>query len=109
MKTLEFTISDEAWELLKKLEKSSLEYRDPEYQTLEDFKKSTTYLDGTKDEQWFLNRNSEGSLYLIDELGYCGLVESDGDSWHMTYILTPFGKEMAKNLNRQHNLKTLGI
>jgi hypothetical protein len=31
---------------------------------------------------------------LIDELSYYGLVDSDGESWHLTYVLTDLGKSM---------------
>lgn len=98
MKTLQFNISDEACELLKSIKKGGAEYRDTEYLTLQDFKESQVYKDGLRTEQHFLNRNYGGTLYLIEELEHFGLVESDGMSWHITYVLTPFGKEMLETL-----------
>ena len=94
MKTLTFQITDEAFELMKKIGRGSAEYRDSEWSTLEEFKKSDVYNTHGKTEEWFLNRNFGGTYHLIDELYKYGLVDSDGESWHMTYILTDFAKEL---------------
>jgi hypothetical protein len=95
---LSFEISEEAFSLLKKINKSgSAEYRDIEWVTLEDFKKSYEFIDGIRTEEWFLNRNFGGTGYLLDELIKYGLVESDGMSWHLTYLVSSFGKEILKN------------
>jgi hypothetical protein len=67
MKTLKFNLSDEACELLKSIKKGGAEYRDTEHLTLEEFKESQLYKDGMRTEQWFLNRNFGGTLYLISE------------------------------------------
>jgi len=96
--TLTFEISEESFELLKKLENRSAEYRDTEYNTLEDFKNSEEFKSGLRTEKWFLNRNFNGTYYLIDELLKYGLVEDDGLSWHPTYIISDFGKEILDNV-----------
>jgi hypothetical protein len=96
IKQLTFQISEDAFNLLKKIGEGAAEYRDGEYQTLDDFKNSDEYKMGKRTEEWFLNRNYGGTLYLIYELNNYGLVEPNFDSWHLTYILTPFGKEMIK-------------
>jgi hypothetical protein len=95
MKTLTFKISNEAFDLLKKIGKGSAEYRDPEFESIEDFRKSNSY--EFRNDEWFLNRNFGGTYYLISELYKYGLVDSDGESWHMTYILTPFGREILES------------
>ncbi len=92
MKKITFEISDEAFNLLKKL--NAAEYRDTEFETLEDFKNSEEYKSGKKTEEWFLNRNYGGTLYLIRELEECDLVEHDCESWYITYIVSEFGKKI---------------
>jgi hypothetical protein len=98
MKKITFEISDEAFNLLKKLNAAEFNltaiYRDTEFETLEDFKNSEEYKSGKKTEEWFLNRNYGGTLYLIRELEECGLVEHDCESWHITYIVSDFGKKI---------------
>jgi predicted transcriptional regulator len=47
-------------------------------------------------EKWFLDRNYGGTFHLIEELSNNGLVESDGESWHLTYVLTLLGKKILK-------------
>ena len=96
MKTITFQISDEAFELLTKIGSGGAEYRDTEYNTLEDFKNSNEYKIGLRTEEWFLNRNFGGTYHLIHELSRYGLVESDGMSWNLTYVLTDLGKQALK-------------
>jgi len=98
MVKLSFEISDEAFDLLKKFGDGHAEYRDTEYSTLEDFKKSETFTHKVRDEQWFLKRNFNGTYHLIPELTKYGLVELDYDSWHKTYFVSDFGKEILKNI-----------
>jgi hypothetical protein len=110
MKKITFEISDEAFNLLKKL--NAAEYRDTEFETLEDFKNSEEYKSGKKTEEWFLNRNYGGTLYLIRELEECGLVEHDCESWHITehdceswhitYIVSDFGKKILDKSSIRH-------
>ena len=96
MKKITFEISDEAFDLLMKIGDGAAEYRDNEFTTLQEFKQSDIYKTILKTEEWFLERNYGGTLYLIDELSGYGLVESDGESWNLTYVLTDFGKEILK-------------
>jgi hypothetical protein len=98
MKTITFQISNEAFELLQKIGNGTAEYRDTEYNTLEDFKNSDKYKTGLRTEEWFLNRNFNGTYHLIDELSSYGLVDSDRMSWHLTYILTDLGKQALKQI-----------
>ena len=94
---LSFEISKDSFELLKKInEKGYAEYRDIEWDTLDDFKKSEVFISGKRTEEWFLNRNFNGTGYLMKELLFYGLIEHDIDSWHLTYVLTNFGKEIIK-------------
>jgi hypothetical protein len=109
LKTLTFQISDEAFELFIQVNKHPHEFRDPEWPSLDDFKKSSEYLNGIRTEEWFLNRNSNGTLYLINELEYYGLVECDGMSWHITYVPTIFGSKLFKEIQRDIKLEKLGI
>lgn len=94
MKQFTFSITDEAYELLLQIQKSPAEYRDTKYETLEDFRESEDAQN--RSEEWFLKRNHGGTLYLIRELESYELVECDGVSWNMTYILTTFAKILLK-------------
>lgn len=94
---LSFEINKDSFDLLKKInEKGCAEYRDTNWKTLEDFKKSDEFLDGNRNQEWFLERNFGGTAYLLEDLIGCGLIDSDGESWHLTYIVTDFGKEILK-------------
>jgi len=98
MTKLSFQITDEAFNLLKEINnKGYAEYRDTEYKTLEEFKKSDDYNVLLRNEECFLSRNFNGTLNLIYELSKYGLIESDGESWHTTYIVSDFGKEILNN------------
>lgn len=92
---IDFTIeiTEEALDLLIKIgEEGYAEYRDNEYPTLEDFKKSNIFLEGRKDENWFLQRNFGGTYHLIEQLEKNHLVDFDLDCWNTTYCLSKFGK-----------------
>ena len=93
---LSFEVSKLAADLLLKIHQAgSAEYRDNEWKTLEDFKSSDQ---SHRSDQWFLSRNFGGTYWLLDELLQYGLVESDGESWHLTYVLTDFGREIVGKL-----------
>lgn len=96
--TYRFKISEKAWELLLSLDGDYkyAEYRDTEYDTLEDFKSSDEFKEGRRTEEWFLNRNHNGTLSLMWELDAHGLVEKNYDAWHMTYVISNLGKEVIK-------------
>ena len=95
---LSFEVNEDSFNLLKTIDKIGFaEYRDHEWDTLEDFKKSDVFLDGKRTEEWFLERNFGGTYYLIDDLLDHGLVESDGESWHLTYVVTNLGKTVLNN------------
>lgn len=93
MRKFTFEIKEEAFQLLLSIKKNGYaEYRDPRYKNLEEFKNGK---DNYMSEESFLDRNHNGTYYLIEELLKYNLVDSDGESWHITYILTDFGKEIV--------------
>jgi hypothetical protein len=95
---LSFEVNEDSFNLLKTIGKMGFaEYRDHEWDTLEDFKKSDVFLDGKQTEEWFLARNFGGTAYLLDDLVEHGLVESDGESWHLTYVVTNLGRIVLNN------------
>lgn len=97
------SISDEAFELLQKIEKHKCaEYRDPEFSTLEEFKMNSLYLDRKRDEEWFLNRNFGGTYYLIEELLKHNLIDDDM-AWNITYRISSLGKEVLKSYRNTSN------
>ncbi len=100
--TYNFSISKEAFDLLKEAyeNKHGLEYRDAEFETIEDFMKSD--LAKSRDLEWFMNRNSNGTYKLALELLELNLLDDgDGMAWHTTYYVSDFGKEILK----QNNIK----
>lgn len=105
---LEFEISDKSFESLLKIEKVKYaEFRDNGFDSLEDFKKSKLFLDGTKDENWFKSRNF-CDRKDIDELLKFGLIYGDCNAWHPTYYVSEFGKEVLSK-KRQRSLKLKDI
>lgn len=99
MKTLTFQISDDAYNLLLKIDKEGYaEYRDTEYNTVEDFINSDEHKVQERSIDWFMSRNFDGTLQHIPELLKLGLVKFDDMSWHDTYVLTILGKQVLKNV-----------
>jgi hypothetical protein len=101
MRKITFEISEEAYQLLLSIRVGYAEYRDILYESLEEFKK---YSDTYMSDESFLNRNHNGTYYLIGELQKYNLVENNIDSWHPTYILTDFGKEMVSKETIRDNI-----
>lgn len=94
MVTLEFQITKKALDALKAINDAGFaEFRDPEHKSLDEFKASNGKQFMSVES--FKNRNF-CDLYLIEELDVKGLVESDGVSWHLTYVVTPFGKQILE-------------
>lgn len=99
MKTLTFQISDDAYNLLLKIDKEGYaEYRDTEYKTLKDFINSDEHNVQNRTVDWFMARNFDGTLQHIPELLKLGLVKFDDMAWHYTYVLTILGKQVLKNV-----------
>jgi len=103
-----FEISDEAYVLLLSIQKEGYaEYRDTRWESLEDFRADddkTTY----QTEDYFLNRNHGGTYYLTGELLKYNLIDHVEDSWHITYELTDFAKEIL-SLQSIRNEKLIEI
>lgn len=100
MKTLSFRISDKAYELLKKINDSgNAEYRDTQYESLEDFENSQEFKSGFMTTDSFLRRNFGGTYYLIAELDLFGLIQLDDMCWHTTYVISDFGKHIISTEN----------
>lgn len=99
--TLTIEISDKSFELLKRLEKEKFaEFRDIEFDSVEEFKKSTLFKTDTvgkvRDEEWFYRRNF-CDLKDMDELVENDLVDDgNGMAWHRTYYITDKGKLMLE-------------
>jgi len=97
MKKITFEVSDEAFDLLQKINKKGYaEYHDAEYETKQDFLKSELFHNETRTLEWFMERNFNGTYFLLNELLEYGLVDSCKESWHRTYVVTKFGKQSLK-------------
>lgn len=95
----EFELSQEEFDFLKKIERDGwVEYRDPEFVSVDDFK-----LQGglDKDVERFMERNADGTYYLILNLLKSRMVENGVDSWHLTYKLSPLGKMLLEQNSSQ--------
>lgn len=90
-----FEISEAAFNLLKEIEKAGYaEYRDTEFETLEEFQT----LNDSKliSDDSFLVRNFGGTYYLVDDLIKFNLIECDSMSWHTTFVVTEIGKQVIE-------------
>lgn len=96
---IEFEISDKSFELLKAIEKEgAAEFRDSRYESLEEFKKSSEFIEGESGmgtEKWFKARNF-CDLKDIKDLIAHDLIDMHDMAWHMTYVVTERGKEIIK-------------
>lgn len=94
---IQFEISDKAFEILKDIDEAgSAEFRDSEFDSLESFKNSKCFnpeIEGFQTEKWFKARNF-CDLKDIEDLVNRNLIDSDSMSWHITYVVTDFGKEV---------------
>jgi hypothetical protein len=100
---IEFEISDKSFEILKEIKKAkSAEFRDYQFESLEDFKKSDKFVkegDGMCTEAWFKRRNFCDRKDL-DDLFENGLIDDDGESWHITYVVTERGKKIIEKYSK---------
>lgn len=101
-----YYISDDAFNLLMYIQnKGYVEYRDPEYDSIEDFLRTKNV--GTLTLKSFKARNCNGTYYLIDELVKYNLVDSSDDSWCPTYKLSDIAKDMLIPIIRKNKLEKL--
>ena len=104
---LKFEISDKSFSILKDIEDAKMaEFRDTEYGSLEKFKSSEEFerdkKNGMNSEKWFTVRNF-CDLDDLKELVDCGLIDTSDMSWHLTYVVSNFGKKILKNLSDEKN------
>jgi hypothetical protein len=87
-----FSISYQSYHLLKEIEKvGCAEFRDYEYDSLEEFKS------GLRTEEWFKARNFCDYKDLTELIENNLIDHGDGMSWHLTYYVSEFGKKILKN------------
>ena len=94
MKQLNFTfeLTQEEFDLLLHIaEKGYAEYRDTEFETVEEFLKKVTPVYCMTEDQ-FLERNTKGTYHLIENLLKFNLIQHVYMAWHTTYELSEFGK-----------------
>lgn len=110
MKTFTYTfeISDEAYALLLSIQKEGYaEYRDTNFASLEDYlsyyedyEEINNFRPTSKNSiQRFLVRNHRGTYHLTGDLLKYNLIDHVEDSWHITYKLTDFAKEILSLQN----------
>jgi len=105
MVELKFKISDEAFDLLMKINNEKyVEYRDTRYETIEEFENSSNQ---TMTLDSFKARNVGGTLYLIHELTKYNLICEDEESWHLTFKISDVGIEIIDNVIRKIKLEKL--
>lgn len=97
--TYNFEISDAAFALLRQIfEIGSVEYRDPEFENLEQYRRNIRP-DDSLTESAFLIRNFEGTFDIAMELLDRGLIEPDGMAWYSTFQVSTFGKTILEQNN----------
>lgn len=92
MKQLNFTfeLTEKEFDLLQHIAKEGYaEYRDTEFETLEEFRKKVKYV---MNEEQFLARNTNGTYHLIETLRKFNLIQHVDMAWHTTFELSEFGK-----------------
>ena len=91
----EFELSEEAFDLLASIDENTyLEYRDTEFETLEEFRSRPAKI--KMSEPLYLVRNSSGTLKQAHELLELGFLNSDERAWHTTYRLSELGKQVKE-------------
>lgn len=92
-------ISDKSIELLKRIKehKGWVEFKDAQFDSLEEYKQTDAFKAGIDTEQRFFNRNFCEQKDL-KELICAQFIEHNMDSWTLTYVLTDLGKKVLDNL-----------
>lgn len=104
-----FEISDESIELLKRIKsEGGAEFRDSEYNNVEEFKKDSMYgtslgEDKTRDEAYFFRRNFCNQDELKQLVKY-NFIDCDGMSWNLTYTITDIGEEVLEQLKNSEEI-----
>jgi hypothetical protein len=93
--SLKFTLSEKAFDFLKYLSENNACYRDPRYDTIEDFLVSDDHLVSGKTVSWFNDRNCNGTRYLITELVLNRLIMLT-DDYHETWEISQIGSEVLR-------------
>lgn len=114
--TLKITITEKSFELLKQIEKAGgAEFRDSEYESLEQFKKSNFFntpiiRDLIRDEEWFKRRNF-CDLCDLEELIQNNFIDiGDGMAWNLTYEVSELGKKMLlENKTKGLSISALSV
>ena len=94
---IEFELTPDEYFVLLHIKKNGIaQYRDLNYYTLEDYLEDPDrfrpYEDENANKRFFLNRNTQGTYYLLDNLFKHNLIETDDNAWHFTVLLTELGE-----------------
>lgn len=93
----EFVLTGPEYGLLLRIaEEGSAEYRDIEFETVEEYIHPKNW-NGSHPPteiqiQNFKRRNTDGTYHLIENLLVFNLIQHADDAWHTTYKLSEFGK-----------------
>ena len=94
---IEYEIPMECWAFLIIISDGrQVEYRDPEYETVEDYKNDDKLYPTNSMILNFLSRNSNGTYYLIGDLLKYNFVEPVDMAWHETYQISELGLQVVK-------------
>lgn len=100
---IEFEISDKSFEVLKDINEAGMaEFRDNNFYSLEEFKKSSKFVSEGTDmytENWFKRRNFCDQKDIEDLIAY-DLIDIHEDAWHPTYIVTKRGKQILEKYSK---------
>lgn len=94
---IEYEIPMECWAFLVLISDGrQVEYRDPEYATIEDFRNCKITYPSPEKIKNFLDRNYNGTYYLISELLKYNFVQEVPNTWHSTYQISELGLQVVK-------------
>lgn len=103
--TKTYEISDDEFNFLLKIKnKSYAEFRDTEYNNLEEFKLNSS-LASCRDDNYFLSRNFGGTYPIASKLYGLGFIEDVEDSWHITYKISELGLEVVEQLTSKQYIR----
>lgn len=104
----EIEISDDAYDLLGNIHKNGCaEYKDTDIPSINSFMSSDEYTNGNKTVDWYKKRNFGGTYYLTEELLKYNLIYTYLDTWHTTFKVTEFGKEVLQIVDRDKKIDSL--
>lgn len=89
-------LTEDEVNLLNKCKKQEyLEYRDSQTKSFDEYREDNL------NENSYNLRNENGTLKIAEKLSEMNMLDLDYDAWHLTFILTDFGKQVLRELKNE--------